>query len=191
MNLPNKLTIFRVLLIPVFLLFLNIDSKMGIIGALLIFIIASITDQLDGYIARKHNLITDFGKFMDPLADKLLVSAAFISFIDFRLVEPILVIVIISREFIITGIRLVLASKKGEVIAADMYGKFKTVFQILAVIFLMVELYMLKFPEGIQAVYVNWVQVIADATFYICVILTVLSGFEYIKKNMKNLRESL
>lgn len=189
MNLPNKLTLFRVLLIPVFLLFLNLNSKIGVLGALVTFIVASVTDQLDGYIARKHNLITDFGKFMDPLADKLLVSAAFISFIDLGLVEPILVIVIISREFIITGIRLVLASKSGEVVAANMYGKFKTVFQILAIIFLLIELYLINFTTQVN--YTNIIQIIADATFYICVFLTILSGWDYIKKNIKNLKESL
>lgn len=190
MNLPNKLTIFRVLLIPVFLIFLYLNSAAGIMGALIVFIVASITDQLDGYIARKHNLITDFGKFMDPLADKLLVSAAFISFIDFNLVEPILVIIIISREFIVTGIRLVLASSKGEVIAANIYGKLKTVFQILAIIFLLIQLYLLK-SGMISSDYVGIIQIIANATFYICVILTVLSGWDYIKKNMSNLKESL
>lgn len=189
MNLPNKLTIFRVLLIPVFLILLNLNSKMGVLGALVVFIIASITDQLDGYIARKYNLITDFGKFMDPLADKLLVSAAFISFVDFSIVEPILVIVIISREFIITGIRLVLATRSGEVVAANIYGKLKTVFQILAIIFLLIELYLINFVSNSS--FISVIQVIADATFYLCVILTVLSGWDYVKKNIKILKESL
>lgn len=190
MNLPNKLTLFRVLLIPFFLIFLSLNSTEGVIGALVIFLIASITDQLDGYIARKYNLITDFGKFMDPLADKLLVSAAFIYFIDFKLVEPILVIIVISREFIVTGIRLILASKKGEVIAANIYGKLKTVFQIIAIIFLLIELYLVE-SGLISSNYVGIVQIIADATFYICVIFTVLSGWDYVKKNISNLKESL
>lgn len=189
MNLPNKLTVLRVLMIPVFLILLNLNSKMGVLGALIIFILASITDQLDGYIARKYNLITDFGKFMDPLADKLLVSAAFISFVDLNMVEPILVIVIISREFIITGIRLVLSTKSGEVVAANIYGKLKTVFQILAIIFLLIELYLINFVSG--SYFMNVVQIIADATFYLCVILTVLSGWDYIRKNIKILKESL
>ena len=98
MNLPNKLTLFRIILIPVFLVFINFNTEIGVLGALITFTIASITDQLDGYIARKYNLITDFGKFMDPLADKLLVSAAFISFIELNLVNAIPVIIIILKE---------------------------------------------------------------------------------------------
>ena len=154
MNLPNKLTIFRVLLIPVFLILLNLNSKIGVLGALTVFIIASITDQLDGYIARKYKLITDFGKFMDPLADKLLVLAAFVSFVD-----------------------------------ANIYGKLKTVFQILAIIFLLIELYLINFVSN--SFFISVIQVIADATFYLCVILTVLSGWDYVRKNIKVLKESL
>lgn len=190
MNLPNKLTLFRIILIPVFLVFINFNTEIGVLGALITFIIASITDQLDGYIARKYNLITDFGKFMDPLADKLLVSAAFISFIELNLVSAIPVIIIIFREFIITGIRLVLSSKGGKVIAANTYGKLKTVFQIISIIFILLKLYLMNF--NIQNYYiVDLVQLIGDITFYMCVFLTILSGWDYISKNIKSLKEIL
>ena len=187
MNLPNKLTIFRIVLIPVFLVFININTEIAVLGALITFILASITDQLDGYIARKYNLITDFGKFMDPLADKLLVSAAFISFIDLNLVNSVAVIIIISREFIITGIRLVLASKNGKVVAANTYGKIKTVFQIISIIFILLELYLTKVHTSVN--FINYIKLTADVTFYICVFLTILSGWDYINKNIKGLKE--
>lgn len=186
MNLPNKLTIFRIFLIPVFLFFINQGTKIGVIASLITFIIASITDQLDGYIARKHNLITDFGKFMDPLADKLLVISAFITFVELGLIKSFLVVIIVFREILITGIRLVIVNSSGKVIAADIYGKFKTVFQILSVIFISIKLYLSMIPS--ESIYINF---IADTTFYICVVLTVLSGFDYIIKNFKCLKETL
>lgn len=190
MNLPNKLTIFRVFLIPLFLIFINIDTKIGVLGALITFIVASITDQLDGFIARKYNLITDFGKFMDPLADKLLVLSALISFIELNLVSALPVIIIVFRELIITGIRLIIVSKSGKVIAADMYGKLKTVFQIIAVIFILLKLYLVNFLPSYTTLTTS-VMWIADITFYICVLLTILSGWDYIKKNLKTLKEIL
>ena len=190
MNLPNKLTIFRVFLIPLFLIFINIDTKIGVLGAFVTFIIASITDQLDGFIARKYNLITDFGKFMDPLADKLLVLSALISFIELNLVNALPVIIIVSRELIITGIRLIIVSKSGKVIAADTYGKLKTVFQIIAVIFILLKLYLINFVQNYTPLTTS-IMWIADITFYICVLLTILSGWDYIKKNLKALKEIL
>ena len=139
MNLPNKLTIFRVILIPFFIVFLLVpdmpflpSTEWGEWIALAIFVIASLTDMLDGKIARKYNLITDFGKFMDPLADKLLVCSALIALIELGRIPAWMVIVIIAREFTISGFRLV-AADKGVVIAASYWGKFKTVFQMVAV----------------------------------------------------------
>ena len=141
MNLPNKLTVLRVLLIPFFVLFTLVDLVPGYSRylAVLIFIAASLTDLLDGQIARKYNLVTNFGKFMDPLADKLLVCAALICLVSERLLPAWMVIVIISREFIISGFRLV-ASDNGVVIAASYWGKFKTTFQMLMIIVLILDL---------------------------------------------------
>ena len=135
MNLPNKLTIFRVILIPFFVIFLLLDASNQTYRYIAdaIFIIASLTDMLDGKIARKYNLVTNFGKFMDPLADKLLVSAAMICLIATGQLAAWIVIIIISREFIISGFRLV-ASDNGIVIAASYWGKLKTVFQMLMII---------------------------------------------------------
>ena len=137
MNLPNKLTLFRVVLIPFFVFFLLAPyfEEYGNYIAVAIFIVASITDFLDGKIARKYNLVTNFGKFMDPLADKLLVCSALICLIQLELIPAWVVIIIIAREFIISGFRLV-ASDNGVVIAASYWGKFKTAFQMLTVIVL-------------------------------------------------------
>ena len=139
MNLPNKLTLLRVILIPFFVFFLMYD-KLGAAGvwiALAIFAVASITDFFDGKIARKYNLITNFGKFMDPLADKLLVSSALICFIELSFLPAWFVIVIIAREFVISGFRLI-ASDNGVVIAASWWGKFKTVFQMFLILYFMI-----------------------------------------------------
>ena len=132
MNLPNKLTILRTIMIPVFLIFLYIPG-LGMTGDVLaaaIFVLASFTDLLDGKIARKYNLVTNFGKFMDPLADKLLVCSALIALVDLNRIPAWVVIIIIAREFIISGFRLI-ASDNGVVIAASYWGKFKTTFQII------------------------------------------------------------
>ena len=141
MNLPNKLTIFRVILIPFFVFFLLTDvlGANGDYLALVIFIVASLTDMLDGKIARKYNLVTNFGKFMDPLADKLLVCSAMICLVEMGRIPAWIVIVIISREFIISGFRLI-AAENGIVIAANYWGKFKTVSQMIMIILLLIDL---------------------------------------------------
>ena len=194
MNLPNKLTVLRVILIPVFIVFLmgEVAGDASCWIALGVFCIASVTDCLDGMIARKYNLITNFGKFMDPLADKLLVSSALICFIELGLLPSWFVIVIISREFIISGFRLV-ASDNGLVIAASFWGKIKTVFQMAMTIFFIV-LYGIKpacylwdnfmlvdYSGGILKVSV--LTVIATALAWISLILTVISLIDYIIKN--------
>lgn len=141
MNLPNKLTILRVILIPFFVVFMLFD----ITGAadkwiaLVIFCVASLTDMLDGKIARKYNLVTNFGKFMDPLADKLLVCTALICLTSMNRLNVIVVLVIIAREFIISGFRLI-AAENGVVIAANYWGKFKTVSQMIMIILLLIDL---------------------------------------------------
>ena len=141
MNLPNKLTILRVIMVPFFVLFMltDIGGPANKWISLILFVVASLTDLLDGKIARKYNLVTNFGKFMDPLADKLLVCSAMICLIEMNKLDAWIVIVIISREFIISGFRLV-ASDSGVVIAASYWGKFKTVFQMAMIIVLIADL---------------------------------------------------
>ena len=174
MNLPNKLTIFRVILIPFFVVFMLAPICPGYANyiAVAIFIVASLTDLLDGKIARKYNLVTDFGKFVDPLADKLLVCAAMICLIETGQLAAWIVIVIISREFIISGFRLV-AADNGVVIAASYWGKFKTTFQMLMIIYLVVDL---------QFAYAN---VVGMVLVYVALALTVISLVDYIAKNYK------
>ena len=142
MNFPNKLTTLRVIMIPFFVFFLlwqNGENRTFRMIALALFIIASLTDLLDGKIARKYNLVTNFGKFMDPLADKLLVCSALICLIELNALPAWMVIVIISREFIISGFRLI-AAENGVVIAANYWGKFKTVSQMIMIILLLIDL---------------------------------------------------
>ncbi|MBO6196794.1 MAG: CDP-diacylglycerol--glycerol-3-phosphate 3-phosphatidyltransferase [Butyrivibrio sp.] len=172
MNLPNKLTVARVILIPFFVFFLLNDSMNPYFKwvALAIFIVASLTDLLDGKIARKYNLVTDFGKFMDPLADKLLVCSAMIGLIELGRIEAWIVIVIIAREFIISGFRLI-AADNGRVIAASYWGKFKTTFQMFMVILMIANIGMTPFPLITQII--KW----------IALVLTIVSLVDYLIKN--------
>lgn len=184
MNLPNKITISRILMIPLFMVVMLVPFEWGdisllganmpithLIGAL-IFIIASVTDWVDGYYARKYNLVTNMGKFLDPLADKLLVSAALVILVDLELAASWIVIVIISREFAVTGLRLVLAGG-GEVVAANMLGKVKTWTQIVAISSLLLhniifELVSIPF---------------ADLALWVAMFFTIWSGWDYFVKN--------
>lgn len=171
MNLPNKLTILRVVLIPFFLVALMVDAILyGKWIALFIFIVASITDTLDGQIARKRNLVTNFGKFMDPLADKLLVCSAMIAMIDLGRIPAWVVIIIIAREFIISGFRLV-ASDNGVVIAAGWWGKVKTVVQMIMIIVLICD-----FGGDVVAI-------IENVLIYLALALTIISLVDYLIKN--------
>ncbi len=171
MNLPNKLTILRVILIPFFLVALMVDAiPYGKWIAVGIFCIASITDALDGKIARKYNLITNFGKFMDPLADKLLVCSAMIAFVELDRIPAWVVIIIIAREFIISGFRLV-ASDNGIVIAAGWWGKVKTVVQMIMIIVIMCD-----FGGSIVAI-------IENVLIYVALALTIISLIDYLVKN--------
>ena len=139
MNLANKLTMIRIFLVPVFLVFITVkEIPYGSIIATVVFIIASITDQLDGHIARSRNQITNFGKFMDPLADKLLVTAALVSLVELKLVAGWAVVVILAREFAVSGLRT-LAASDGIVIAASWWGKIKTVTQMIAILLLLLK----------------------------------------------------
>ena len=171
MNLPNKLTVLRMIMIPFFVVFMLTDlgGDYGKYIALAIFVVASLTDLLDGKIARKRGLVTNFGKFMDPLADKLLVCSALICLVEMERLAAWMVIVIISREFIISGFRLI-ASDNGVVIAASYWGKFKTTFQMIMIILLNLDL------GGSFAV-------IETVVTWIALILTVISLLDYLIKN--------
>ena len=186
MNLPNKLTLFRVILIPFFVFFLLTDIGLGTaapILALIIFIVASLTDMLDGKIARKYNLVTNFGKFMDPLADKLLVCSALICLIELEKVPSWIVIIIIAREFIISGFRLI-AAEHQIVIAASMWGKFKTTFQMIAIILLILDC---ACTFNIGGFYV--IHVLGVIALYAALILTIVSLVDYLIKNKQVLKE--
>ena len=177
MNLPNKLTVMRVILIPFFvaaLLYDNGSSQTMRVVANVIFIVASLTDLFDGKIARKYNLVTNFGKFMDPLADKLLVCSALICLIQLGQLPAWIVIIIISREFIISGFRLV-ASDNGVVIAASYWGKFKTTFQMIGVVLLIFNIPALS--------------MVTTIVIWIALALTVISLVDYVVKNAGVLTE--
>ena len=177
MNLPNKLTLLRVIMIPFFVVLLLLESGANPslrIAACVVFCLASFTDFLDGQIARKRNLVTDFGKFVDPLADKLLVCSALICMIELRELPAWYVIIIIAREFIISGFRLV-ASDKGIVIAASWWGKFKTVSQMFTIILLI-----LNIPAF---------EVFTDIFAGIALVLTIVSLLDYIIKNARVITE--
>ena len=177
MNLPNKLTILRIFMIPFFILFMMTElggsAHNEIAG--IIFILASLTDTLDGYLARKNNEITVFGKFMDPLADKLLVCSALICFVDLHRIPSWIVIIIVAREFIISGFRLV-AAQKGNVIAASYWGKVKTVVQMVMVILMVFDL------GGVF-------RTVEQVLMWAAVVLTIISLVDYLVKNRAVLKE--
>ena len=177
MNLPNKLTVLRVIMVPFFVFFMltDVGGPANKWIALILFCVASLTDMLDGRIARKYNLVTNFGKFMDPLADKLLVCSAMICMIEMGKLPAWIVIVIIAREFIISGFRLV-ASDNGIVIAASYWGKFKTVFQMAMIIVLIADF------GGIF-------DIIAQILIWIALALTVISLIDYVVKNKEVLTQ--
>ncbi|MDD9147004.1 MULTISPECIES: CDP-diacylglycerol--glycerol-3-phosphate 3-phosphatidyltransferase [unclassified Sporolactobacillus] len=191
MNIANKLTVSRMIMIPVFLVFLLAPIDLGTAGsggfalpvsqmlAGFIFIIASITDLLDGRIARKRRLVTNFGKFSDPLADKLLVMSAFVSFAGMERIASWIVIVILAREFAVTGLRLV-AAGEGDVIAAGQMGKWKTLFQMLTVISFLFN----NIPFGLSGFPLD------QFLLWIALLLTILSGIDYFYKNREVLLRS-
>ena len=189
MNLPNKLTIFRVILIVPFVVLL-LGGEAGWFGnnilipnliALAIFIIASLTDLADGKIARKYNMVTNFGKFMDPLADKLLVCSALIALVELGRIPAWIVIIIIAREFIISGFRLV-ASDNGVVIAASYWGKFKTTFQMVMVCLMLVNV------PGMEVMW-PWLNPLTQVVMWIALVLTIVSLIDYLAKNKGVMKE--
>lgn len=188
MNLANKLTLIRIILVPVFLIFIATKGiPYGSFIATFIFILASLTDKLDGYIARSRNQITNFGKFMDPLADKLLVTAALISLVELHVVPSWAAVIIIAREFAVSGLRSIAASQ-GKVIAASWWGKIKTVIQIIAIILLLLEVNISDSQYLTEVVFKNtfWKQfflIIPPIMLWLAVIITLMSGYEYYKNN--------
>ena len=178
MNLPNKLTVFRILLIPVFMLIVIFggDASVKVAGttvywklviAAIVFAVASATDWFDGHIARSRNLVTNFGKFADPLADKMLTMTAFIMLISLNLAPAWVIAIIVCRELAVTGLRLILAENKGQVMAAAMPGKIKTTFQMLSIIFLLIG----DFHH------------IGTILLYIALIFTIYSGWDYFRSS--------
>ena len=185
MNLPNKLTLARILLVPFFVAALLIDFPLNNLAALLIFIAASLTDMLDGKIARKQGLITDFGKFADPLADKILVISALLCFVQLGLCDCVAVIIVLFREFAVTSIRLIAASK-GKVIAANMWGKAKTVTQMVSIICIItMQLVLDLMPLGVPlpCVLPTVFYYIGEALIWISTFFALLSGVIYIAQN--------
>src|SRR5471030_331552 len=188
MNLANKLTLIRIFLVPVFLVFI---SKSGIpygsFIATFIFIVASITDKLDGYVARSRNQITNFGKFMDPLADKLLVTAALISLVELHIVPAWAAVVIIAREFAVSGLRSI-AAAQGRIIAASWWGKIKTVIQIIAIILLLLKVNIHDSIELKHFITDNYYlkeffTIVPTIMLMVAVVITIISGYDYFKKN--------
>ena len=189
MNTPNKLTVLRLIFVPFYVFFLLMPSiPHHYIIAILLFGAAAYTDHLDGKLARKYNMITDFGKFADPLADKIMILAALACFIQVGLTNAIVLIIIISREFIVTSIRLV-ASSQGKVVAANNWGKAKTISQIAAVLVVMLLQYILELHSlkcitlGNVAACTYWFDIAGDILLWISVILTLLSGTIYVIQN--------
>lgn len=211
MNLANKLTIFRILLVPLMVIipFLGIDGKVvGIPITYLImdviFIIASITDKLDGYIARSRNQVTTFGKFLDPLADKILVLTAMILLVEVGKIPAWIPVIVLSREFIVSGYRLIAVEKGGKVIAASVWGKLKTVTQMISIILIFIDKF--NFFDFIRAttdtkvamesslmIYMNQGEMVFNAITSICllisVVATIFSGYDYLKNGKDLLKD--
>lgn len=198
MNLPNKLTVFRIILVPIMVIvsffdipgsFLNVPTNMCIIN--LIFIIASVTDKLDGSIARKTNQITTFGKFLDPIADKILVLSAMLILVELGKLPAWIPIVVLFREFVVSGYRLLAVEKGGKVIAASMWGKLKTVTQMLAIILAFADVsYYFGFLGGNLTGISYWINLIGSILMTISVIATVFSGWDYIKDGKDLLKDN-
>lgn len=174
MNLPNKLTMARVVMIPVFLVLLYLGLYWP---ALIVFVVASLTDMLDGKIARKYNLVTDFGKFADPLADKLLVTSAFVWFVEVGVMPAWICFIILAREFIVTGLRIV-AIEKGRVIAAGMLGKIKTTIQMISIVLILI-------PQVRESA-----PVLVTVLNYAVMAITLWSGADYLAKNFDLIRQA-
>lgn len=208
MNLPNKLSVLRIVLVPLILVFMlpihlfSFEPKdwnafienYGSIVAGIIFIIASLTDLADGKIARKYNLITNLGKFLDSLADKMLVVSVLIALVDVGRISAVFVIIIVIREFMVTGIRLI-ASEKGVVMAAAMIGKIKTVTQMTAIIYILFEplfkwILKILLTNVSESQISSGIVLVGDICFIISVVMTIISGLDYLVRNIHYFKES-
>ncbi len=198
MNLANKLTIFRIILVPLMVIvaiinpggsLLGVSTTFWIMG--IIFIIASITDKLDGYIARSRNQITTFGKFLDPIADKILVLTAMIIFVEFDKLPAWIPIIVAFREFMVSGFRLVASQKGGQVIAASVWGKLKTVTQMIALILMFIDNYSYGYfiTHPIDNIGLKVLNIITFVMMTISVIATIFSGYDYIKNGKDLFKE--
>lgn len=192
MNLPNKLTIFRIILVPIMVIitFFDIDIKWILVDA--IFILASLTDKLDGHIARSRNLVTTFGKFLDPIADKILVLAAMLVLVEAAKLPAWIPIIVLFREFIVSGYRLVAVEKGGKVVAASVWGKLKTVTQMVALVLAIVD------PNAFGACFTGnlsgfsfWYNLIVTILMIISVVATIFSGVDYIIKGKDLFKEEV
>ena len=197
MNLPNKLTVLRILLVPIMVLipYLNIkgeflDIPISFLIMELIFIIASITDKLDGTIARKKNLITTFGKFLDPIADKILVLAALIILVELGKIPGWIPIIVLFREFVVSGYRLIAVGNGGKVIAASIWGKLKTVTQMIAIILAFIDIgTFFEFTKGTLSGWHLIVNALMSIMMVVSVIAAIFSGYDYVKDGKDLLKE--
>ena len=200
MNLPNKLTLFRIILVPIMVIvsffnipgsFLGIPTTMWILN--LIFIVASITDKLDGYLARKNNQVTNFGKFLDPIADKILVVAAMIIFVEMGRLPAWIPIIVVFREFAVSGYRLIAVQNSGKVIAANVWGKLKTVTQMIAIILMFININNTNifgaFIRGNLTGAELIINILATVFMLISVIATIFSGWDYVKNGKELLKD--
>ncbi len=199
MNLPNKLTILRIILVPIMVIipFLGIEGEIHEIPITyllidLIFIIAAITDKLDGHIARTRNQITTFGKFLDPIADKIVVIAAMVMLVEFGHLPAWIPIIVIFREFVVSGYRLIAVQKEGNVIAANMWGKIKTVTQMVAVILAFIDInsYGTIFYGKLTG-YEFVINLLVTLIMSVSVVATVFSGWEYVKNGKELFKDSM
>ena len=200
MNLPNKLTVFRMILVPIFLIVAYVGIPGTILGVSntfwvldIIFIIASLTDKFDGAIARKYKLVTDFGKFLDPIADKILVLSALVMLVEFGKIPAWIPIIVLAREFLVSGYRLVAAQSSGKVIAANIWGKLKTVTQMIAIILIFIDSY--NFFDFIQKhsemnIFGLVLNVVTSVLMFISVIATIFSGWNYLKGGKDLLKDA-
>ena len=179
MNTANKITLLRVVLVPLFMALFLVESTLCRILALAVFIIASITDAVDGYIARNYNQVTNFGKFVDPLADKMLTTAAFVILVSYDRMSVWALMIVLAREFMVSGIRS-MAAADGKVIAASMWGKLKTVSQMVAIIAAIILL-LPFFPQTAA-------EIITDILVWLSVVFTVISGADYLIQNRSVLK---